>query len=186
MRSNSRGTSGFDSLASAIFASIVPLCLPQDPEPCERKSMAYHFKNMILEGGGVKGIAHVGVVEELGKRGITDDMIRVGDTSAGAINAVVVGLNYSLDETRTLLWGLNFKKCREDSWGRSPRQRAIDRDLPGVRGRLPFSATRSARLSRQRRGTASRPSPISKPSESSGSLGPLFSWGRISQNENCG
>jgi len=79
--------------------------------------MAYKFKNLVFEGGGVKGIAYVGAMEELARRGIADDIIRVGGTSAGAINAVLVGLHYSLDETRRLLWGLDFKSFLDDSWG---------------------------------------------------------------------
>jgi len=77
----------------------------------------YHFKNLIFEGGGVKGIAYVGAMEELAKREISDQIARVGGTSAGAINAVLVGLNYSLDETRSLLWDLNFNNFMDDSWG---------------------------------------------------------------------
>lgn len=79
--------------------------------------MAYQFRNLIFEGGGVKGIAYVGALEELAKRGIADQIVRVGGTSAGAINAVLVGLNYSLDETRSLLWALNFNRFLDDSWG---------------------------------------------------------------------
>ncbi len=79
--------------------------------------MAYQFSNLIFEGGGVKGIAYVGALEELARRGIADQIVRVGGTSAGAINAVLVGLNYSLDETRTLLWTLDFNKFLDDSWG---------------------------------------------------------------------
>jgi NTE family protein len=32
--------------------------------------MAYHFKNLVFEGGGVKGITYVGALEELEKREI--------------------------------------------------------------------------------------------------------------------
>ena len=30
--------------------------------------MAYHFKNLVFEGGGVKGIAYVGALEVLDSR----------------------------------------------------------------------------------------------------------------------
>jgi NTE family protein len=77
----------------------------------------YHFKNLVFEGGGVKGIAYVGAMEELSKRGIWDRIERVGGTSAGAINAVLAGLNYSVGETQDLLWNLNFNNLMDDSWG---------------------------------------------------------------------
>jgi len=79
--------------------------------------MPYHFKNLVFEGGGVKGIAYVGAMEVLEKKGILQDIIRVGGTSAGAINAVLLGLNYTLAETREILSTLNFRRFLDDSWG---------------------------------------------------------------------
>ena len=60
--------------------------------------MAYHFKNLVFEGGGVKGIAYVGALEVLEKEGILQDVERVAGTSAGAMMAVLVGLRYSVAE----------------------------------------------------------------------------------------
>jgi len=50
--------------------------------------MAYHFKNLVFEGGSVKGIAYVGALRLLEEKGIMGGIRRVGGTSAGAINAV--------------------------------------------------------------------------------------------------
>ncbi|HVB47037.1 MAG TPA: patatin-like phospholipase family protein [Burkholderiales bacterium] len=50
--------------------------------------MAYRFRNLVFEGGGGKGIAYVGALQELDASGITPQVARVGGTSAGAINAV--------------------------------------------------------------------------------------------------
>jgi len=52
--------------------------------------MAYHFRNLVFEGGGVKGIAYIGALEVLDKKGIMSDIQRFGGTSAGAINTVVL------------------------------------------------------------------------------------------------
>ncbi len=79
--------------------------------------MAYQFKNLVFEGGGVKGIAYVGAMEALAKKGILKNILRVGGTSAGAINAVLLGLNYSPAETREILATLNFGNFLDDSWG---------------------------------------------------------------------
>ena len=79
--------------------------------------MPYHFKNLVFEGGGVKGIAYVGAMEVLDTKGILKEIQRVGGTSAGAINAVLLGLNYSVAETREILGRLNFRKFLDDSWG---------------------------------------------------------------------
>ncbi len=79
--------------------------------------MAYLFRNLVFEGGGVKGIAYVGALEALRERGVLDNIERVGGTSAGAINAILVGLNYSEAETRELLWELDFNNFMDDTFG---------------------------------------------------------------------
>lgn len=79
--------------------------------------MPYNFKNLVFEGGGVKGIAYVGALEVLSAKQILDQVVRVGGTSAGAINAVLIGLGYTLDETREIIWELNFNNFMDDSWG---------------------------------------------------------------------
>ncbi len=79
--------------------------------------MEYHFRNLVFEGGGVKGIAYVGALEVLESKGILQNINRVGGTSAGAINALLLGLNYSPAETKNILSKLNFKNFLDDSWG---------------------------------------------------------------------
>jgi NTE family protein len=80
-------------------------------------AMAYPFRNLVFEGGGVKGIAYVGAMGVLEQRGILQGIQRVGGTSAGAMNAVLLGLNYAAAETKDILWGLNFRNFLDDSWG---------------------------------------------------------------------
>ena len=77
----------------------------------------YCFRNLVFEGGGVKGVAYVGALEVLKDKGILDDIQRIGGTSAGAITALMVGLNYSLEEICKTLIKLNFKNFMDDSWG---------------------------------------------------------------------
>ena len=79
--------------------------------------MAYHFNNLVFEGGGVKGIAYVGALEVLEREGILQNVKRVAGTSAGAMMAVLVGLRYSVDEMKEILWNLNFKKFMDSSFG---------------------------------------------------------------------
>ena len=79
--------------------------------------MSYNFKNLVFEGGGVKGIAYVGALDVLQEKEILKDIERIGGTSAGAINAILVGLNFSQEETRDVLWSLDFKKLMDDTWG---------------------------------------------------------------------
>lgn len=79
--------------------------------------MAYHFRNLVFEGGGVKGIAYIGALQEMERKTILTGIKRVGGTSAGAIAAVLVALNYSLTEIDRILRNLDFKKFMDDSWG---------------------------------------------------------------------
>jgi NTE family protein len=80
-----------------------------------RNEMPYHFQNLVFEGGGVKGIAYAGALQVLEAKGILNDIRRVGGASAGAINAVLVGLNYTLTEVESILKTLDFKRFMDDS-----------------------------------------------------------------------
>jgi len=76
-----------------------------------------YIHNLVFEGGGVKGIAYVGALRELDRRGVLPNIVRVGGTSAGAIVAVLVGLGYTPSEISDNLWSLDFNKLMDDSWG---------------------------------------------------------------------
>ena len=78
--------------------------------------MIYPFRNLIFEGGGVKGIAYVGALDALDKAGIMSNIERVGGTSAGAINALLLAAGFSLAATKKVLWGMNFNDFKDDSW----------------------------------------------------------------------
>jgi len=56
--------------------------------------MTTQFRNLVFEGGGVKGIAYVGTMQVLAQRGALTDIRRVGGTSAGAINALILALGF--------------------------------------------------------------------------------------------
>ena len=79
--------------------------------------MAYHFKNFVFEGGGVKGIAYLGALEVFSEKDIVPNLQRIGGTSAGAINAVLLGLGYNSKEMKDILWSLDFNNFMDDSWG---------------------------------------------------------------------
>lgn len=80
-------------------------------------SNKYHFKNLVFEGGGVKGIAYVGALDILNKRGILQNIERVAGTSAGAMVAVLVGLGYTSKDISDILWDIKFQNFMDSSWG---------------------------------------------------------------------
>jgi NTE family protein len=78
--------------------------------------MPYHFRNLVFEGGGVKGIAYVGAMQILEEKGILPNIKRVGGASVGAINAALVALGFTNTEQRYILWNLNFNNFLDASW----------------------------------------------------------------------
>jgi NTE family protein len=79
--------------------------------------MASQFRNLVFEGGGVKGIAYVGAMKVLDKEGILDNIERVGGTSAGAINATMFALGFSHIQQRNILKSLDFNNFMDSDFG---------------------------------------------------------------------
>lgn len=79
--------------------------------------MTYPFRNLVFEGGGVKGIAYVGAMRVFENEGILKNIKRVGGTSAGSINAVLFAAGYSNQQTYSELNKLDFNDFKDDSWG---------------------------------------------------------------------
>lgn len=61
------------------------------------------FKNIVFEGGGIKGIAYIGALKALEKSEVINSIQRVGGTSAGAITALLVGLGFRSDDIMTFI-----------------------------------------------------------------------------------
>ncbi|MCI4670479.1 MAG: patatin-like phospholipase family protein [Bacteroidia bacterium] len=68
------------------------------------------FKNLAFRGGGVKGIAYGGALEELDAMGLYAGVERVSGTSAGAITSLLVGLRYPVSKIMDVLWSTSFKE----------------------------------------------------------------------------
>ncbi len=58
----------------------------------------HHYKNLVFEGGGVRGIAYMGALEMLDELEILTGIQRVAGTSAGAIAATLCSFRLSMDE----------------------------------------------------------------------------------------
>ena len=56
------------------------------------------YRNLVMEGGGIRGIAYGGALLELEQRGVLAGLTRVGGTSAGAIQAALLAVGYSAQE----------------------------------------------------------------------------------------
>lgn len=78
------------------------------PQQMAEKKRTTMYANAVFQGGGVRGIAHIGalkVAEELGYR-----WQHVAGSSAGAIVAALVAAGYTADEIYHLMKALEFKR----------------------------------------------------------------------------
>ena len=71
------------------------------------------YTNLVLEGGGMKGIAYAGALEVLDSLGISDSIERIAGTSSGAMNGLMYALGYSGKEIHHLNLNTNFGKYNQ-------------------------------------------------------------------------
>jgi len=75
------------------------------------------FRNLVFEGGGVKGIAYAGAMEVLEQQNVLPDIRRVAGTSAGAITAALMALGASSGSVAKIVGGTKFREFMDDSFG---------------------------------------------------------------------
>lgn len=67
------------------------------------------YKNLVMEGGGVRGLAYAGALEVLEQKGIIRHIEKVAGSSAGSIAGLMVALNYSSYEVDSVLQNLQIE-----------------------------------------------------------------------------
>lgn len=72
--------------------------------------MEADYVNLVLEGGGVLGVAYVGALKELEHRGVLKGIINFAAASAGAIISGVLACGASVDYVAKIMKKLQFKK----------------------------------------------------------------------------
>ncbi|MBW3568758.1 patatin-like phospholipase family protein [Candidatus Parcubacteria bacterium] len=70
--------------------------------------------DLVLEGGGVRGIGLVGAISELEKDGYS--VRRVAGTSAGAIVGSLAAAGCSAPKMVKIMQSLNYRKFRDETW----------------------------------------------------------------------
>jgi NTE family protein len=68
----------------------------------------------VFEGGGVRGIAFAGAVEEAEKRGY--QWHNIAGTSAGAIVAALLAADYKAKDIEEIMLGMDFKELKDTGW----------------------------------------------------------------------
>jgi NTE family protein len=79
--------------------------------------MAYPFRNLVFEGGGVKGIAYAGAVKVMDENEILGGITRIAGTSAGAITAALMAAGAGWQDIEEIVGGTEFNQFMDDSWG---------------------------------------------------------------------
>lgn len=72
--------------------------------------MSLPIKNLVFEGGGILGIAYLGVLDYLDEVSILPQIDKVAGTSAGAIAACLACFNTSFNEIKQMISTLDYKK----------------------------------------------------------------------------
>ncbi len=73
----------------------------------------YNYKNLVLEGGGIRGLAYPGVLQVLEEKSILKNIEKVAGTSAGAIIALMVGLGYNSHDIDSVFQSLKIQKFND-------------------------------------------------------------------------
>lgn len=76
------------------------------------------IRNLIFEGGGIKGIAYMGAFNKSSETNIFkfENIKRISGTSAGAIIAVLLGVGYRIDKLQTILEELKFDEFLDSEY----------------------------------------------------------------------
>ena len=71
------------------------------------------IENIVFEGAGIRGIAYAGAIQELDRKGLLENVKRVGGTSAGAVTALLLTLNYTSEEIAAIVTSTSFKSFND-------------------------------------------------------------------------
>ncbi len=74
------------------------------------------FRNLVFEGGGVKGIAYAGALQVLEEEGVLSGITRVAGTSAGAITATLLAVGAGSKDVARIVGQTDFNRFMDPGW----------------------------------------------------------------------
>ena len=77
----------------------------------------YDYKNLVLEGGGVRGLAYAGVFSVLEEQGILKDIEQVGGSSSGSIAGMMLSIGFTAAETDSIMLELPIQHFNDGKGG---------------------------------------------------------------------
>lgn len=75
------------------------------------------YKNLVFEGGGIRGVAFTGAVSVLEQYGLIKEIENVGGTSAGSIIGLLISLGYTSAEIKEILISMKVEKFNDGKGG---------------------------------------------------------------------
>lgn len=89
----------------------------------------YNYTNLVLEGGGVRGLAYAGVFSVLEEKHVLQQIEKVGGSSAGAIAGFMVCLGYDAGEIDSLMQQLPVQQFNDGRGGLLGKYKRVKHDF---------------------------------------------------------
>jgi NTE family protein len=94
----------------------------------------YPYRNLVLEGGGVRGLAYAGAFKVLEEKNILQQIDKIAGTSAGAIAGVMISVGYSAKEVDSIMRFLPIEKFNDGRGGIVGKYRRVRNKFGLYRG----------------------------------------------------
>ncbi len=99
------------SIRRKIIAYVVLLCIGFSA------AAQPQYKNLVFEGGGIRGIAYAGALKSLEEKGVLAGVERVAGTSAGSIIGLMVSVGYTAAEVDSIMTSLRIEQFNDGKGG---------------------------------------------------------------------
>ncbi|GEM_PF-831739 len=99
----------FGKLLTFLLVSLLLTRSLPTVSQTEQTQTGNEIEYLVFKGGGVLGMAYAGAIEELESHDLLPGIKGVAGTSAGAVTALVVALNYDSKDITALTDGTQFK-----------------------------------------------------------------------------
>jgi NTE family protein len=96
-------------LQRTIYIAILSACIFLLHIP----ATAQPYKNLVFEGGGIRGIAYAGALKVLEEKQLMIDVENVAGTSVGSIVACLLSVGYKADEMAVILNDLKLQQFND-------------------------------------------------------------------------
>jgi NTE family protein len=83
---------------------------------CSITTIAQPYKNLVMEGGGIRGIAYAGAIQVLEEKKLSSTIENVAGTSVGALVGALYSVGYTPSELKVILDDLKIQNFNDGKW----------------------------------------------------------------------